>query len=356
MFSLIKNKIISFLLLGLVILSCSSQEYTSAKLYIQNQDWEKAGEFLLKALVVEPTNPEIPVQIGFHVYGRNQDWVKMNEMFDLALSLGAETTILSGKTTREYTENFQEMFWAEAYNKGVKIFNEYKETRNNEDLKEAVESFENTKLVKSDEIQTYSILVTCYSLLEDYDKAMENASKALELKPDDFQPNLALGMLLVKQDKKSEALTYLEKAVEINPSDSYAVRQLATAYYDLDFSEKSIDTFEKAINNETNKKIKADLYFNLGVLNMRIKDFEKAEDNFLAAYDLNPDDAEALVGMAQTFENAEKWSRAEKFYRELIALEPDKPDHYKGMARVLIKQGDPDRATRYFEKSKTVGN
>ncbi|MEE8437873.1 MAG: hypothetical protein V3S22_05985, partial [Candidatus Neomarinimicrobiota bacterium] len=61
MFSLIKNKIISFLLLGLVILSCSSQEYTSAKLYIQNEDWEKAGEFLLKALVVEPTNPEIPV-------------------------------------------------------------------------------------------------------------------------------------------------------------------------------------------------------------------------------------------------------------------------------------------------------
>ncbi|MEE8436973.1 MAG: tetratricopeptide repeat protein, partial [Candidatus Neomarinimicrobiota bacterium] len=265
-------------------------------------------------------------------------------------------TILSGKTTRDYIENFKEMFWAEAYNKGVIIFNEYKETRNNEDLKEAVESFENTKLVKSDEIQTYSILVTCYSLLEDYEKAMENASKALELKPDDFQPNLAMGTLLVKQDKRSEALTYLEKAVEIDPSNSYAVRQLATAYYDLNFSEKSIETFEKAINSETDKKIKADLYFNLGVLNMRIKDFGKAEDNFLAAYDLNPDDAEALVGMAQTFENAEKWSRAEKFYRELIALEPDKPDHYKGMARVLIKQGDPDRATRYFEKSKTVGN
>lgn len=356
MYSLIKNKIISFLLLGLVILACSSQEYTSAKLYIQNEDWEKTGEFLLKALVVEPENPEIPVQIGFHVYGRNQDWIKMNEMFDLALKLGAETTILSGKTTREYIENFRDMFWAEAYNKGVKIFNIYKESRKLEELKEAVEIFEITKEVKSDEIQSYSILVTCYTLLEDMDKALENADKALELKPDDFQPNLALGVLLIKQEKKSEALTYLEKAVEIDGGNSYAVRQLATAYYDLNFTEKSIETFEKAIESETDKKIKADLYFNLGVLNMRIKDFGKAEDNFLSAYDLNPDDAEALVGMAQTFENAEKWSRAEKFYRELIALEPDQPEHYKGMARVLIKNGDPERATRYYEKSKNVGN
>ena len=57
----------------------------------------------------------------------------------------------------------------------------------------------------------------------------------------------------------------------------------------------------------------------------------------------------------ETFENAEKWRRASKFYRELIELDPENPDHYKGMSRVLIKQGDMDGATKYFEKAKQFG-
>ena len=119
--------------------------------------------------------------------------------------------------------------------------------------------------------------------------------------------------------------------------------------------EKSVKTFEEAIKQENDKIIKANLYFNLGVLYMQLDQFEDAEDNFFSAYDLNPEDTEALSGIAQTFENAEKWRRASKFYRELIELDPENPDHYKGMARVLIKQGDMDGATKYFEKAKKLG-
>ena len=119
--------------------------------------------------------------------------------------------------------------------------------------------------------------------------------------------------------------------------------------------EKSIKTFELAIKQEPDKAAKANLYFNLGVLHMQLKNFQDAEDNFMTAYDLNPNDTEALIGIAQTFENAEKWRRASKFYRELISLDPDNPEHYKGMARTLIKQGDPEGATRYLQKSKKVG-
>ena len=40
---------------------------------------------------------------------------------------------------------------------------------------------------------------------------------------------------------------------------------------------------------------------------------------------------------------------------ECIALDPENPDHYKGMARVLIQQGRPEEATRYYEKAKARG-
>ncbi len=358
MLSILKNKSIYLLTLGLLIWGCSSQEYTSAKLYIQNEDWEKAEEFLLKSLETEQEkeSPEVHVQVGYHVYGRKGDWDNMNKMFDKALAFGADKKILQGRPTSEYIEDFRSLYWAQSYNEGVKVFNDYKRSGDKAVLQKAADKFEETKSINPKEGQAYFILASCYADLGDSDRAMDNAKQSVELTPEDFQANLAIGQLLSRQKKTKVAIQYLKKAVELNPSNTFATRLLATAYYDQGNKEESIATFEKAIKGETDKKIKADLYFNLGVLNMQIGDFQNAEDSFLSAYDLNPDDSEALVGMAQTFENVEKWRRAEKFYKELIVLEPDNPDHYKGMARVLIKQGDHDAATRYYEKSKKVGN
>ena len=48
----IRTRILLLPVLSLVFWGCPSQEYTSAKLYIQNEDWERAEEFLFKALEV----------------------------------------------------------------------------------------------------------------------------------------------------------------------------------------------------------------------------------------------------------------------------------------------------------------
>ena len=73
------------------------------------------------------------------------------------------------------------------------------------------------------------------------------------------------------------------------------------------------------------------------------------------ALDENPEDIEAIMGMAQVFENAEKWRKAEKFYRELISVDPDNPEHYRGMSRVKLQQGEPDQSKRYLDKAKGLG-
>ena len=151
------------------------------------------------------------------------------------------------------------------------------------------------------------------------------------------------------------ALPYVKKAVELEPSNTKSIRNLAQIYYDIGQLEESIQTYEVAINKETDRKVKADLYFNLGILYNRVGNLEEAEYNFINALDENPDDIEAVMGMAQVFENAEKWRKAEKFYRELIAIDPDNPDHYRGMSRVLLQQGEPDESLRYLEKAKRLG-
>ena len=351
---------VHLLFTAVIFVGCSSQEYTSAKLYIQQQEWNKAEEFLIKAMDVEPENPEIPYQLGYHIYGlQKKDWQRMNQSFDKALAIDPNKKILEqGKTVKEFVIMARTQFWAEMYNKGVAEFNEYRSAPMDQKdtiLKMAINTFEISATIKTDESQTYTMLSTCNHLAGNTDKSENYILKALELTPNDANVNLTAGQIFMQKQEFETALPYVKKAVELEPSNTKSIRNLAQIYYDIGQLEESIQTYEVAINKETDPKVKADLYFNLGILYNRVGNLEEAEYNFTNSLDENPDDVEAVMGMAQVFENAEKWRKAEKFYRELIAVDPDNPEHYRGMSRVLLQQGEPDESQRYLEKAKRLG-
>lgn len=417
-----KTKILSFLLFGLALIfmiGCASEELTSAKLYIQQQDWDNAETYLVKALAVEPENPEIPYLLGDLIYGRNKEWDKMNEMFDKALSLGADKVILQGGKVGDYVDQAREKYWVTIYNKGISYFNEFRKaitfnpetiklgmseqeilnvvgipSRKNKDvgdwgvheqwvyqngylyfengnlnswqergkafgnraplLEDAIASFKTATEVNPSNGQSYGILANCLFASGDLDGAIEAATTGAAKDPENFDLSMTAGKMFLAADDKESALIYYKRAVNIDPSNSLATRQLAQTYYDVGDKEMSLAIYEGAIAKEDDNNLKADLYYNLGVLYMQLGDFQQAEDNFSLAYDYNPNDIDALRGIAQVFENAEKWSRAEYFYRKLIDIEPENPQHYRAMSRVLLRQGDTDRAQEYFDKSKKL--
>jgi tetratricopeptide (TPR) repeat protein len=345
---------------AVIFVGCASQEYTSAKLYIQQQEWKKAEEFLIKAIDVEPENPEIPYQLGYHIYAlQKKDWQRMNQSFDKALAIDPNKKILEqGKTVKEFVILARTQFWGEMYNKGVAEFNEYRAVpmdQKDAALKKTITTFEISATIKTDEAQTYTMLSTCNHLAGNTDKSENYILKAVELSPNDANVNLTAGQIFMQKQEFETALPYVKKAVELEPSNTKSIRNLAQIYYDIGQLEESIQTYEVAINKETDREVKADLYFNLGILYNRVGNLEEAEYNFTNSLDENPDDIEAIMGMAQVFENAEKWRKAEKFYRELIAVDPDNPEHFRGMSRVLLQQGEPDESLRYLEKAKRLG-
>ena len=345
---------------AVIIVSCTSQEYTSAKVYIQQQEWKKAKEFLIKAIEVESENPEIPYQLGYHIYAlQEKDWEKMNQSFDKALAIDPNKKILGQeKTVKEFVTMARTQFWAEVYNKGVVEFNEYRAApmdEKDEAMKKAIATFEVSARIKPDEAQSYTMLSTCNHLAGNTVKSEDYILKAVALSPNDATVNLTAGQIFMQKQDFDAALPYVKKAVELEPSNTKSIRNLAQIHYDMGQLEKSIQTYEVAIDKETDREVKADLYFNLGILYNKVGNLEEAEYNFTNALDENPDDVEAVMGMAQVFENAEKWRKAEKFYRELIAIDPENPDHYRGMSRVLLQQGEPDESLRYLEKAKRLG-
>ena len=108
---------------------CTSEELTSARLYIQQKNWEKAEEYLLKAMEVEPENPEIYYSLGEHIYAKKKDWGNMNKMFDMALEIDSNSVILEGGTVKVYVEQARYEHWRKEYNKGVSNFQKHQKKK-----------------------------------------------------------------------------------------------------------------------------------------------------------------------------------------------------------------------------------
>ena len=287
------------------ILGCTSEELTSARLYIQQKNWVKAEEFLIKALKVEPENPEIPYLLGRHIYSQREDWDKMNEMFDRALSVDPEKVILLGGTVREYVEQTRYGHWSKIFNKGVASVKKYYEQGHKDGqitLKESIDLFETSVQIYPGEIQNYPILSRCYFEMGDSVRSIATVKKGAEISPDNFNINLTAGQILNNTNDKQGALPFLKHAVELEPHNSDAIQLLAQVYYDLGKQQDAIETYKIAIDEEEDKKVKADLYFNLGVIYNQMSEFDAAEMAFDEAYYLNDQDFEAVLGMAHAFE------------------------------------------------------
>ena len=310
MFTMFRTKLkFTFLTtVGLFLFACSSQEYTTAKLAIQQSEWSKADEWLPKAMAVEPDNPEIPIVYAIEVHARNKDWKEMYDMFQKAILIDPNKKVEIRTVflpVSEQVNNYTQFYWAEQFNKGVEKFKEIQSDPDNKNkyLNEAITYFTNASIINPKDPQTYTTLSKCYLDIDDKEKAIGFIKVAVEKDPESFSSNFTAGQILLRCGLGSEAvIPYYKKAVQIEPSNSNALRELASMYYDIGEKEQSIKVFNDALKNEQDKIIKADLFFNLGVIHNQMENYEEAEKAFDEAYYLNEDDFEAALGMASSYE------------------------------------------------------
>ena len=347
---------ITFLVIG--FFGCSSQEYTTAKLAIQQSDFKKAAEWLPKAMAVEPDNPEIPVVMAVEIHAENEQWEDMVSLFNKAMDINPDKVIeIRGSfiPVKDAVSNYVEFHWAKEFNAGVEQFKKIQNDPDNKIkyLDIAINHFKNACLIKPSDSNTYTTLAKCYIDKGDKIAAQDAVVTAVEKNPESFDANFSAGQILARSGSNSNTiLPYYKKAAEIEPSNSKVLRELAGTYYDLGNKEESITIFRNAISNEIDKIIKADLYFNLGVIYSQMCDYEEAEIAFDEAFFLNEEDFEAALGMARSYEGlgdnylngsegcggafekdldeAAKWFRkAEKKIKSVMIIDIDNKDTYR---------------------------
>lgn len=319
---MVKRLFLGLLFLSLVM-GCASTAYRSAKLYIQQENWDKAIEYLEIEVQQNPKNAEAYYYLGW-AYAKKGLFEKMNQAFESCLAL-------SKKREKDIVK-VREKYWIDHYNAGVKEIQR-------ERFAIAIGEFKTAVLILPSRIEAYRNLAYAYIKLDSLDNAAETYRKALEIAPNDIDIYLALGSLYYNKQKYQDAIDVLQKVLEQDPTNADAISYTALSYDYLGETEKAMEAYEKALKLDPENK---DLRYNLGRLFFKRKNYDRAIPEFERVLQADPEDYDALIQLGMSYLlKAEGIKKHQKELEEKGKAPEDTLKHLEKKARQSYLQAIP---------------
>jgi len=344
-----KSLMLMIMLIAVAFLftACDSPEFTSAKMYVQQKQMDKAEEFFLKAMKSEPANPEIPFLLAKEVYGPAEDYKNVNKYFNESLK--------RDNTFKEDIEKLNEYYWGMAFNEGVKYYNllvNQKYDDKDATINAALENFQIAQIFKPKDPKAYLQEATIvFSFQENQDKALEILNNALETIPDNIVLMTKKAAFLNNIGEADESLVIFKNIFEKDPENLIAGQSYAEILFKQEKYEESVNVYKNLLKNYPSKK---NLYFNLALSYIRLGKLEEAKTQFENVLAFDPNDKETILVVGDTYLNLKDYITAEVYYRQLIDMEPMNPKYLKRLANALNGQQKYEEGMKYFRQAKAL--
>jgi tetratricopeptide (TPR) repeat protein len=346
----------------LAFVGCQTKEVTSAKVYIQQDDWDKAIEQLQAAVKLYPNDPEAHYLLG-EGYAVKGDYDGMNREFQASLAI-------SPKFEQQIRAS-REKYWVRAFNSGVNKFNAHA-------YDAAAQDFLTATQIDPSRPEAYVNGATAYVVLDSLNRAIEVAERGLQRCPNDPKLLNLAGDLYLRAERYGDAITTLEKAVAADPNNANAVANLARAYHSAGKGDLALETYRKALESDPEN---TDLIFNMALLHFSAKRYDQAAECFAKVIEKNPDDYEANWRLAVTYlvvadslnkpvaerlingedvpeqeikKVQEAYGKAIPYLEKCTQLRPDDPDLWLYLGQAYVRSGNPAKGEEAFKREKEL--
>ena len=299
---------LGLLLLAFVYMSttgfqCGSAETTSAKLYINQKQYDKAEASLLKELAKNDKNEEAWFLLG-QVRLDLKKYAEMNESYSRALQIS--------DVHKSEIERNRLAIWAMMYNDGVGLYNKGRDTAAYYD--DAIDRFATAIAMVPDSSGTYYVRGLAYLAKQNQKSAIADFEKCLQLKPDFEDAARRVGEIyynngMEKANAKNEAgavaeylqaATAFEKAYAANPQSADNITNLIDVYGKTKNNEKALALTRSAVEKEPRNKIFRYAY---GVFLLQQDKFAESIEQFKAAVDVDPNYGDAVYNLGVSYLN-----------------------------------------------------
>jgi len=182
------------------------------------------------------------------------------------------------------------------------------------------------------------------------EQATNRLEQAVVNDPNDPAARLALAQSYMQQRRYQDAVAQLEQVVAVQGNSDRALNLMATAYLNLGDRPRAKELFQKVVtvlqdmeNKELTKSLPA-AHYRLGQMALEDGDYQAALDNLTKATNLNPIDADALVGLGKVYLALGRTDDAVTVLAKAASMVPDYVEAYVTLGAALEKRGEGEAA------------
>jgi tetratricopeptide (TPR) repeat protein len=194
---------------------------------------------------------------------------------------------------------------------------------------EALQSYSRALAIKPDFAEAHANAGDVFLDLAQVPEAVANYRQALEIKPDYAEAHGKLGNTLLHLWQPHDAVASCRRALAIKPDYAEAHNSLGCALEELGQHEDAAACFRQALQLQPDY---AEAYCNLGFALRMANRAVEAEANSRKALELNSRLLPAVVLAAELRADRGKFAEAEELYRSAIAIDPESPMCWAGIA------------------------
>ncbi len=192
-------------------------------------------------------------------------------------------------------------------------------------------------------IEPISLLASVYNRQRNYREAATAYQKVIELDNNRDDAYYQLGIVNLRLGKYRDSIAPLQQAVELNPDLKDAYFYVGNAYKELKEPAKAVEAYENYLNLKPEDPWEG--YLHLGLSRIELKQFEEASTALNEAAKAKPQDIKTNYYLAQAYEKANQYEKAEETYKLLAQLSPEEADtYYKSILYMHDKAGNHEKA------------
>jgi len=164
--------------------------------------------------------------------------------------------------------------------------------------------------------------------------------------PNSFQAHLSLGAYCYDQDNYEEAMVEYNRALELNPESAVAHNYIGLAYAMRGDFEKAIVHGMEAVRRDPD----VDWHYDtMGTINVLQGKLDEAAAHYKKAIHLKPANAMAHYKLGRVYLEKKQYAQAIDCFHQAIRYKSDHAGAYHGLGVIMSIRGKWDEATEYYQ-------
>jgi tetratricopeptide (TPR) repeat protein len=181
-----------------------------------------------------------------------------------------------------------------------------------------------------------------------YDAALKDFGKVVELNPRDAKSYNYRGNVYSAAGRYDEAIIDYSKAIQLKPDLADAYNGRGTAYGNKGYVDAAIADFDRAIGLDGGM---AEAYYNRGNAHGAKGQMDAAIKDYEQAIGLRPDYADAYNHRGGAYDSKGQFDAAIKDYDQAIELRPSDADVFNNRGNAYQNKGQYDAAIRDYDRA-----